>query len=525
MIKHKKRFTLFVTLLLSLLLALCSCGTYNPATGGWFGGGNSGGTSGGTSDDPVIDYTDEDLFSVTLKMNGGDYVPTDGLTIEAVWTRDDGQSLHKATVGDNGIAFVDGLDGDYTVTLTALPDGYAYDPYGQATDNYNRHITIDLRTITQLRDHNAGTSLYNTHDVNRTGVYEIELRSADDMVYFCYEPTATGMYSIESWVDATKNEINPKLSYWAGTKANGVRNFMGEYDEDPDRPSDGYTKNFKFEIEIPDGSVGQEFFVGIKAESRKDEYPVTMIFAIKLNGEFMGDDKNTDLVIPTEDFVGKREKYGTHEYVGYTFVGAEEVRKNNAGVTFNVFDQSLYGLNPEDGWYHKLEDGQPTGPILYAKISQACRFIDRPLSTVEYQGNKMLTVNGENYKFFIEGRGSFDKGKSYFCVWDVFGAVYCPCLKAGNCIGACALGCTNCHEQCRNVDPKVLTSYGYADFCNSDGVYPVTKELQLFLQALSNSQRYFMDGEGFVETSDRISVYSDEESQWLFVCGYYKKAS
>ena len=73
MIKHKKRFTLFVTLLLSLLLALCSCGTYNPATGGWFGGGNSGGTSGGTSDDPVIDYTDEDLFSVTLKMNGGDW--------------------------------------------------------------------------------------------------------------------------------------------------------------------------------------------------------------------------------------------------------------------------------------------------------------------------------------------------------------------------------------------------------------------------------------------------------------------
>ncbi len=523
MIKHKKRFTLFVTVLLSLLLALCSCGTYNPATGGWFGGGNSGGTSGGTSDDPVIDYTDEDLFSVTLKMNGGDYVPTDGLTIEAVWTRDDGQSLHKATVGDNGIAFVDGLDGDYTVTLTALPDGYAYDPNGQATDNYNRHITIDLRTITVVDDPDKGTSVYNSYNITRTGVYQIELSSVEDIRYFCYEPKAAGVYSIVSWADINKAEINPKLDYYYGMIQTG---FRFAYELDDGGAEGAYTKNFKFEIEIKnDNYVGQEFTVGIKAESRKDEWPVTMLFAVLRNGDFDNEDKSTDLVIPTEDFVGKREKYGTHEYVGYTFVGAEEVRKNNAGVTFNVFDQSLYGLNPEDGWYHKLEDGQPTGPILYAKISQACRFIDLPLSTVEYQGNKMLTVNGENYKFFIEGRGSFAKGNSYFCVWDVFGSVYCPCMRAGNCIGACALGCTNCHEQCRNVDPKVLTSYGYADFCNSDGVYPVTKELQLFLQALSNSQRYFMDGEGFVETSDRISVYSDEESQWLFVCGYYKKAS
>ena len=55
----------------------------------------------------------------------------------------------------------------------------------------------------------------------------------------------------------------------------------------------------------------------------------------------------------------------------------------------------------------------------------------------------------------------------------------------------------------------------YAELCNSDGVAPVTAELVEFLQGFAITQRYFADGEGWVESNT-------EDSQWLFACGYYK---
>ena len=62
---------------------------------------------------------------------------------------------------------------------------------------------------------------------------------------------------------------------------------------------------------------------------------------------------------------------------------------------------------------------------------------------------------------------------------------------------------------------------GYADWCNADGVVPVTEELAEFLQKFAISQRYFADGDGWVETNSRKSIDAYEDSQWLFACGYY----
>ena len=68
-----------------------------------------------------------------------------------------------------------------------------------------------------------------------------------------------------------------------------------------------------------------------------------------------------------------------------------------------------------------------------------------------------------------------------------------------------------------------MNKQGYADLCNSDGVYGVTQELKDFLQKYSVSQLLFFDGNGFVETNPAISIYADEDDQWLFACGYYKE--
>ena len=501
-----KRFTLMLIALLCVLITLCSCGTFNPAGGGFFGGDSSDTQQ--SDKNPEIDYNDEDLFSVTLTINGREYEKTQ--EIEAIWSDD--YSLHKSTVGENGIALADGLDGDYNVSLVGVPDGYAYDPNGYKADNNNRHITIDLRSVKRMKDNTRGGSLNEAHRITQTGAYEVVLQDTDDVVYFCYEPTATGKYSVESWVDINVAEINPKLQRWYGMVQTG---FHSPEMYDGGGASGAYTKNFKFEIEIPEGSVGQSFTFGLMADTRKEEYPLSYIFAVKLNDEFPGEEKIDNFALPTEDFVGKASLYN-HEYSSqYTFVGAE-IYQSGA----RIFDETKYGLNETDGWYHLLENGEPTGPILYAKISQACRFYDQPLTTIEYAGNKALTIKGVNYKFFIEGRGSFRKG--YFCVWHDQNDDYCPCMENNRCDGACVIGCEKCHEQCRNVSQELLDSQGgYADHCNSDGVYPVTQELKEFLQAFSISQSLFFDGNGHVETHPTIKVYADEKSQWLFACGYY----
>ena len=58
----------------------------------------------------------------------------------------------------------------------------------------------------------------------------------------------------------------------------------------------------------------------------------------------------------------------------------------------------------------------------------------------------------------------------------------------------------------------------YANYVNADGCYPVTEELKAFLMDYATSQAIFNDGDGLAELA---GYNSDEESQWLFACGYY----
>ena len=196
-------------------------------------------------------------------------------------------------------------------------------------------------------------------------------------------------------------------------------------------------------------------------------------------------------------------------------------RIDYAGFCFDQNGEIYYGTG--DNFYHFYDEKNGTwGEILYAYVSAPCRFMDQAFNTIEYAGNKQLTVsNGtENYKFFIEGRGSFSMG--YFCVNHAENQVFCPCLET--CGGACAIGCINCHPQCNQVPQSLLDSQGgYADFTNQDGVYGVTQELKDFLQKYSVAQLLFCDGNGWVESNPDIKIYSNEEDQWLFACAYYEK--
>jgi len=143
--KNTMRKIVLVCLLLCTLL-LSACGTYTPAGNG--GNGGSGGTSGGGNGGGtiIVDPDDEDLFTVHLVYDGKKYVPT--IAMEAFWT--DGFSYHRAPFEKDGVARVDGLDGDYRVTLSNVPEGFAYDPSAYVATNDGRHITIELYKIQRL---------------------------------------------------------------------------------------------------------------------------------------------------------------------------------------------------------------------------------------------------------------------------------------------------------------------------------------------------------------------------------------
>ncbi len=521
--------------LLAALLCLAACGDYNPAVNR--PGHNLGDTD--TETDPIVTDVngniDEDPFTVTLIYDGKPYVPAETSPMSVRWN--DGFSLYSAPVGSDGTARIGGLDGDYRVTVEGIPAGYGYNPNIHTATNENRNLEVELYRL--IETGGPGDQLYNSIRIKETGVYCVELQGPDHEVFYEFSPSESGTYAVESWMDTTANLINPYANYYGANVA--FKSFL--YSQDDGGVSNTYTKNFKLIVEIADENIGAHgatgFTFGMKSTSIKGEYPVRMYFAITLDGDFQLEHIVSELMLP-EETLRAQENY---DPALYTFVGAEE-KRTVGDHTASVFDGDNYKLWPAseggDDYYHLYDEtAYPEtggyGPILYAKISEPTRFMENPFTTLEYAGNKALTVsNGtENYKLFIEGYDALNSYTlsaanpngipPYFCTLE------CPCRLEGTNdsiaitgqVGACITGCEKCHADCRNIEAEAIGQKGYGDYTNDDGCYAVTAELKDFLQKYSISQLLFFDGNGFVETNDTISVYAAEDDQWLFACGYY----
>ena len=387
-----------------------------------------------------------------------------------------------------------------------------------------------------------GIELYKGIRIKNTGLYCVEVAGEDKEIFYEFAPTVSSTYSVESWMDVTADTVNPAVNYYGANSA--YRTFQRRVDDGG--ASAAYTKNFKLDVQIADeniskGNTGSSVFTfGVMATSKTNEYPVKVYFAVTLDGEFSLNHTDAQLMGPSETLV-QQPNYGPE----YEFVGAED-RKTVGDVTGWTFDADNYRIWPKDeggdGYYHLYNPQlypatHGYGPILYAKISSPCRFLEMPFTTLEYQGNKALTVsNGtENYKLFVEGFDYLNSytldpvtnpnGKPpYFCSLD------CPCRTEETCDsitligvnGACDVGCTKCTPDCNNCPKELIGQKGYGNYTNSDGCYAVTPELRQFLQKYSIGQLLFFDGEGFVETHETIQIFAEEEDQWLFACGYYK---
>ena len=556
-----------------LLAGLCACGQYHEAI-------DTPSHTDTTEQETTAPESESEQveapYTVTLTYNGKVF-PANG-EILAQWT--DGYSYHTAAF-ENGKAEIPAPDGDFRVTLSALPEGFTYDPNAYTATAQARDVEIVLYRVEIPRG--AGSDEYNCIALNKTGYYRAKYVSAGQQVFFEFIPGSSGTYVLESLVDTSAEQYNPVLMVYLGSSQFKIF----DREQDGGGAEGGYTKNFRYEMRVDDDEIGAVFTFAIRLDAKSDEFPQFVDFAVQLASTYNREDIVSTMPVPTDMYalmfahirtlcamtrtqfcqtLGVDGTEGTqvfealcamkfstdeHEFAQSVqnlyavmrqsrfaevaaylrgvydasgrYVGAETIRDGR-----NVFDGDCYKLNPATGVYHVYNEREYAssggfGPMLYADITVPCRFLDASFSTVEYRGNKALTLASgtKNYKQFIEGYDalivdppSLDLGP-YFCV------VNCPCRTQGRCEGACLVTCQHCHVDCRRLEPLQMRGLGYADVTNRDGRFPVTPELKQFLQEYSISQLLFRDGNGWVEENPNVKVDAMEDDQWLFACGYY----
>lgn len=479
----------FLAVFISVLILICG------AAFGFAGCSDGKNPSDGDDDDnstvtpPDInppnppDDTDGDAFCVSLIYNNKPFVPETPL--KAVWTDLTDGGVYTADFNDEGKASITGLDGDYQVTLNDGLEGYTYDSniYRATNDQKSVSVTLYRLTVPTITPNADGSAPLSAIRIRRLSAYRARLVADGKYVYYMYEPQGSGVYSIWSMLNVTANEVNPILDAYYGSKQY-VSDKVTVIDDGGS--SSTYTKNFKYEVHINEDELNGVFIFGIKAESRvENAFPIDVDFMITYESDYVREDPDYEMVIPRTNFVQTPEISGNWTY----FASLSEN---------NVLDGNLVKFNEADGYYHLYDkETGAFGATLYAKVSEPCAILEESFTTVEYVGNKALSIfyKGKylNYKLFIEGYDS---------------------LHAHEYITAELYADASLYYS----DGRTGPVKGYRDYCNSDGVYPVTEELKEFLQGYAVNQRMFNDGNGWAENH---GYNSSEENQWLFACGVY----
>ncbi|MDE7265063.1 MAG: hypothetical protein K2N52_02175, partial [Clostridia bacterium] len=341
--------------------------------------------------------------------------------------------ITTAPFDSDGIA-VATLDGDYRVTLSGLDSAYTYNPNIYYATNDAPEVEIELYRITTIRGKGI---LYNEYEITATGYYRATFTSAEQArsgIYFLYCPKSAGKYSIESIVDVTANEINPIADIYTGS-----RQFISPTCtvQDTGGASSSYTKNFRYDLQLAKEEIGDNVFrYVIRFNSRVSNigFPFNIDFQVSYTGEADESDYSTVTVKPEENFEARKTQLSALGEV-WEQTGKTWKYADNK----NYFLGSEYKFNEEDGLWHRW-DGENFGEILWAKVNKDSILLVTD-STLGFMDGLVSTrnLNGFNYDSFVES---------------------------------------------------------YSQYTNTDGCYPVTAELQVFLQNYSVAQRYFMDGRG-----------------------------
>ncbi len=445
---------------------------------------NSGGPNGTSQlpikpDQPEKPGDDEggktNNYTATVYYNNAVFNPQD-LEIYVVWVND--SQVKRVPLGEDGKADAGELDGQFGVYLEGLPTRYSYNPSGYFATSDSPNVSILLTDI-RSPERGDGRGLFisqGCYEVIYDGTYRVVLDNAKQVFYYEYTTTNAGVYSVESWVNAYDNEINPYVVQYTGSSQ--YKNYSQRLEGGGFSLTGGYTKNFRFLYHVDKSEVGASFTFAVGAESRSSSYPVTVDFHIKYEGTYSAGYSDVREKRATQATTRAEEKQ-----TGQTFVYADLGTK--------VFDMSNFRYNEKTGFYHRYDAetyaddpfdyGAGYGPILCCMLKKKVPCYS---TTTIYNANSV----------------------------GPFGANY---LRIYNCW---------VEEEKKYVvyDYVKFVREDYANVCNRDGACYVTEELKQLLQQFAINHSLYTDGVSAVTGSPEYKGYSaNQDALWLFACGFY----
>ncbi len=466
----KKLFAImFVLAALFVSVVFAGCAPTNT------GGGDNPPTTPTEPGTPVNpDDPDGDAFTVTLKYvsleadgNFTDEIYPHVTDLEAQWTEKNTGEIFFAKFDSDGVAKRSGLDGDYKVTLRSLPvdqngaPSYNYDPNVYEATNDIKDVDITLYKITPLGQRQVYKYELPYYTLPSIGAYSIELTSEKDNILFNYKPQGQGVYTMKTMVDITRNEVDPGLDVY-----NGILPYYMTEKPFASREDGGaantFTRNVFWEYSLSTAESGGDNGLIFSLRSRCNP-AVAPEKAYPLRVDFILD-RDGDFTSVYED-VPEAEVHEDFTKTPATPAGTYTICAERPGVTDNVLSEKAVRLNPEDGYYYYYDSLTETyGDRLYAKLTGGL---------VSAAGGSWFTGLNDPHiaMYYVNG---IDYRKFY--------STYCEHLVGG-------------------------------------AYYPVNEDIKQFLQNFSLSQRFFNDGNGFAETNGGLN--SDEDSQWMFACGYF----
>jgi hypothetical protein len=153
-----------------------------------------------------------DRYSVTVVYLNGDPV-TNGVSVQ--WCTGE-LCLLPVFVNSKGVAYNACNDANYFIHIEGIPLGYTYDPNAYTSNASNKHITINLISITDLNDSVTDGSLSKPHNIT-DGAYtdRFTALSTSGMKYYAFTAAESKEYTIRS-INQDKlalNTVDPYIGF------------------------------------------------------------------------------------------------------------------------------------------------------------------------------------------------------------------------------------------------------------------------------------------------------------------------
>lgn len=343
-----KRKFISIILLLLFVFSLVSCGEYElpnktsiPSNSSSPTNSSSPSTNPSQTTNPV--NKDEVEFKITLTFKGISASQlVDGKNVYVILVNR--TRSYKALV-ENGEATILGLDGEYYVHLDlGTVKNYSYNPNETIVNTQSPNATIELfqlKTISrknQIRGQVDGKQnqpinrIVDFDDPEKDGktiyIYSAKIDGSEKEVYYQFDAKHNGTYIIESLVDIYDDQVNPYMNLYTFGPSQGVKNFEEKIDSGSAYLKGGFTKNFKYSVDVSERKVGNSFTFGIKVNTRDSAtYPVTVNFKIQYISPY-----SEELIyrnpVYASDLYAKRDENGNIIYKKDS-LGNETIYKTN----------------------------------------------------------------------------------------------------------------------------------------------------------------------------------------------------